>query len=42
VLNTSYAPGPETNGVSYLRTPFNRSLPELIGANGKRPSGEQK
>ena len=32
------APEPESNGVTYLRTPFNRSLAELLGAAaGKRP-----
>jgi glyoxylase-like metal-dependent hydrolase (beta-lactamase superfamily II) len=36
------SPRPETNGVSYLRTPFNRPLTELINAPGKRPAGEQK
>jgi glyoxylase-like metal-dependent hydrolase (beta-lactamase superfamily II) len=34
-------PAAETNGVSYLRTPFNRPLPELIRAARQR-SGEQK
>jgi glyoxylase-like metal-dependent hydrolase (beta-lactamase superfamily II) len=35
------APRPEANGVSYLRTPFNRPLAELIGAADKRSEGEQ-
>ena len=35
------APRPEANGVSYLRTPFNRPLVELIGAADKRSEGEQ-
>jgi glyoxylase-like metal-dependent hydrolase (beta-lactamase superfamily II) len=35
------APNPEANGVSYLRTPFNRPLAELLGAAGKRPTGEK-
>jgi glyoxylase-like metal-dependent hydrolase (beta-lactamase superfamily II) len=36
------APKPDSNGVSYLCTPFNRPLSELISATGKRPAGEQK
>jgi glyoxylase-like metal-dependent hydrolase (beta-lactamase superfamily II) len=34
------APQPEANGVSYLRTPFNRPLSELISATSKQQSGE--
>jgi glyoxylase-like metal-dependent hydrolase (beta-lactamase superfamily II) len=34
------APRPEANGVSYLRTPFNRPLSELISATGQRQPGE--
>jgi glyoxylase-like metal-dependent hydrolase (beta-lactamase superfamily II) len=36
------APKPESNGVSYLRTPFNRPLSELISATSKQQSGEDK
>jgi glyoxylase-like metal-dependent hydrolase (beta-lactamase superfamily II) len=36
------APDPESNGVSYLRTPFNRPLAKLIRATAGRPAGEQK
>jgi len=35
------APQPEANGVSYLRTPFNRPLAELIGSADKGSEGEQ-
>jgi glyoxylase-like metal-dependent hydrolase (beta-lactamase superfamily II) len=34
-------PEPEPNGVSYLRTPFDRPLPELIRA-ARRPDGEMQ
>jgi glyoxylase-like metal-dependent hydrolase (beta-lactamase superfamily II) len=34
------APRPEANGVSYLRTPFNRPLAELIGTTGQQQPGE--
>jgi glyoxylase-like metal-dependent hydrolase (beta-lactamase superfamily II) len=33
------APKPDPNGVSYLRTPFNRPLSELTGAASGHPSG---
>lgn len=33
------APEPDANGVSYLRTPFNRPLSELIGATREHPPG---
>jgi glyoxylase-like metal-dependent hydrolase (beta-lactamase superfamily II) len=36
------APAPDANGVTYLRTPFNRSLSELVQAAREKISGDEQ
>jgi len=40
-IRAGAAPAPDANGVPYLRTPFNRSIAELIGNGSPRKAGEK-